>query len=118
MWVYYCYISYIIINNEDFIVFINGKFRNQQQFQSAFSSLLSLEMCATLSSQRLTLIKLQSEKDENVQVSDQPSSSSMTKDIQQRETLAYVLHTSGTTGLPKIVKVPHRCIMPNIIHLR
>lgn len=111
MWVYY-YISYIN-NNNDFIVFINGKFRNQQQFQSAFSSLLSLEMCATLSSQRLTLIKIQSE-----QMSDQPSSSSLTKDIQQRETLAYVLHTSGTTGRPKIVKVPHRCIMPNIIHLR
>ncbi|MGH0157829.1 UNVERIFIED_CONTAM: hypothetical protein FKN15_065100 [Acipenser sinensis] len=32
--------------------------------------------------------------------------------------LAYVLHTSGTTGLPKIVRVPHRCIVPNILHLR
>lgn len=32
--------------------------------------------------------------------------------------LAYVLHTSGTTGLPKIVKVPHKCIVPNIVHLR
>ncbi|XP_068175474.1 beta-alanine-activating enzyme isoform X2 [Antennarius striatus] len=32
--------------------------------------------------------------------------------------LAYVLHTSGTTGLPKIVKVPHKCILPNILHLR
>lgn len=116
MWVYY-YISYIN-NNNYFIVFINGEFRNQQQFQSAFSSLLSLETCATLSSQRLTLIKIQSEQDSNVQMSDQPSSSSMTKDIQQREPLAYVLHTSGTTGRPKIVKVPHRCIMPNITHLR
>uniref|UniRef100_A0A8C4R1N8 Carrier domain-containing protein n=2 Tax=Eptatretus burgeri TaxID=7764 RepID=A0A8C4R1N8_EPTBU len=33
-------------------------------------------------------------------------------------TLAYVLHTSGTTGVPKIVRVPHCCIVPNIIHLR
>uniref|UniRef100_A0A3B3S6E3 Aminoadipate-semialdehyde dehydrogenase n=1 Tax=Paramormyrops kingsleyae TaxID=1676925 RepID=A0A3B3S6E3_9TELE len=32
--------------------------------------------------------------------------------------LAYVLHTSGTTGLPKAVKVPHQCIVPNITHLR
>ncbi|XP_029443139.1 beta-alanine-activating enzyme isoform X2 [Rhinatrema bivittatum] len=32
--------------------------------------------------------------------------------------LAYVLHTSGTTGIPKIVRVPHACIVPNIQHLR
>ncbi|XP_077964954.1 beta-alanine-activating enzyme isoform X3 [Gasterosteus aculeatus] len=32
--------------------------------------------------------------------------------------LAYVLHTSGTTGDPKIVRVPHKCILPNIVHLR
>ncbi|CAI9553010.1 unnamed protein product, partial [Staurois parvus] len=31
--------------------------------------------------------------------------------------LAYVLHTSGTTGKPKIVNVPHCCIVPNIHHL-
>uniref|UniRef100_A0A7N8Y5N9 Aminoadipate-semialdehyde dehydrogenase n=1 Tax=Mastacembelus armatus TaxID=205130 RepID=A0A7N8Y5N9_9TELE len=34
------------------------------------------------------------------------------------EDLAYVLHTSGTTGHPKIVRVPHKCILPNILHLR
>ncbi|XP_030047272.1 beta-alanine-activating enzyme isoform X2 [Microcaecilia unicolor] len=32
--------------------------------------------------------------------------------------LAYVLHTSGTTGIPKIVRVPHTCIVLNILHLR
>ncbi|CAG5862382.1 unnamed protein product [Menidia menidia] len=32
--------------------------------------------------------------------------------------LAYVLHTSGTTGPPKTVRVPHQCIIPNILDLR
>uniref|UniRef100_A0A087YGD5 Carrier domain-containing protein n=1 Tax=Poecilia formosa TaxID=48698 RepID=A0A087YGD5_POEFO len=35
-----------------------------------------------------------------------------------RPDLAYILHTSGTTGPPKTVRVPHRCIVPNILHLR
>ncbi|XP_078458863.1 beta-alanine-activating enzyme isoform X1 [Lampetra planeri] len=34
------------------------------------------------------------------------------------DAIAYVLHTSGTTGPPKIVHVPHACIVPNITHLR
>lgn len=32
--------------------------------------------------------------------------------------LAYVMQTSGTTGDAKAVKVPHRCIVPNITDLR
>ncbi|CAN2388622.1 Acyl-CoA synthetase family member 4 [Pristimantis euphronides] len=39
-------------------------------------------------------------------------------DIRDKQCLAYVLHTSGTTGTPKIVSVPHCCIVPNILHLR
>ncbi|XP_015281810.1 PREDICTED: acyl-CoA synthetase family member 4 isoform X2 [Gekko japonicus] len=39
-------------------------------------------------------------------------------DARKKYSLAYVLHTSGTTGIPKIVRVPHRCIIPNILHLR
>ncbi|XP_053796427.1 beta-alanine-activating enzyme isoform X3 [Vidua chalybeata] len=39
-------------------------------------------------------------------------------DAGQKDTLAYVLHTSGTTGMPKIVRVPHKCIVPNIQHLK
>ncbi|XP_063776957.1 beta-alanine-activating enzyme isoform X2 [Pseudophryne corroboree] len=39
-------------------------------------------------------------------------------DIRDEQCLAYVLHTSGTTGVPKIVSVPHCCIVPNINHLR
>lgn len=39
-------------------------------------------------------------------------------DMRQKHCLAYVLHTSGTTGIPKIVRVPHACIVPNIQHFR
>ncbi|NXH77784.1 ACSF4 enzyme, partial [Hydrobates tethys] len=39
-------------------------------------------------------------------------------DVGQKCSLAYVLHTSGTTGIPKIVRVPHKCIVPNIQHLK
>ncbi|XP_054845846.1 beta-alanine-activating enzyme [Eublepharis macularius] len=39
-------------------------------------------------------------------------------DVRETSSLAYVMHTSGTTGIPKIVRVPHRCIVPNILHLR
>lgn len=39
-------------------------------------------------------------------------------DARPKHCLAYVLHTSGTTGIPKIVRVPHACIVPNIQHFR
>ncbi|XP_009901032.2 beta-alanine-activating enzyme [Dryobates pubescens] len=39
-------------------------------------------------------------------------------DVGQKCSLAYILHTSGTTGIPKIVRVPHKCIVPNIQHLQ
>ena len=32
--------------------------------------------------------------------------------------LAYAIRTSGTTGIPKLIKVPHRCIVPNVVHMR
>lgn len=32
--------------------------------------------------------------------------------------LAYVVHTSGSTGEPKEVWVPHCCIVPNVLGLR
>lgn len=31
---------------------------------------------------------------------------------------AYAIATSGSTGIPKVVKVPHSCILPNIINLK
>ncbi|XP_055949086.1 beta-alanine-activating enzyme-like isoform X2 [Argiope bruennichi] len=32
--------------------------------------------------------------------------------------LAYVIQTSGTTGEPKIIQVPHNCIVPNVLDLK
>ncbi|KAL7871980.1 hypothetical protein SRHO_G00069630 [Serrasalmus rhombeus] len=104
------------------------------QFQSVFSGLLSMDVCATWSTYNLTLIKMQRKlissegsdgtqtvEDQilqNEQEAKQHHSASVPIGTHQGEQLAYVLHTSGTTGLPKIVKVPHKCIVPNIIHLR
>uniref|UniRef100_UPI001939323A beta-alanine-activating enzyme-like n=1 Tax=Styela clava TaxID=7725 RepID=UPI001939323A len=31
--------------------------------------------------------------------------------------ISYIVHTSGTTGVPKIITVPHKCIVSNIVHL-
>ncbi|KAK7495282.1 hypothetical protein BaRGS_00013464 [Batillaria attramentaria] len=38
--------------------------------------------------------------------------------VQQCPGLAYCITTSGTTGTPKIVRVPHACIVPNIVDLK
>nr|XP_042911125.1 beta-alanine-activating enzyme isoform X2 [Parasteatoda tepidariorum] len=32
--------------------------------------------------------------------------------------IAYIVQTSGSTGQPKIVQVPHQCILPNILDLK
>ncbi|KAG7174546.1 Beta-alanine-activating enzyme-like, partial [Homarus americanus] len=39
------------------------------------------------------------------------------KGMQVMKELAYVIPTSGSTGVPKYVYVPHRCIMPNVVDL-
>ncbi|XP_021117978.1 acyl-CoA synthetase family member 4 isoform X4 [Heterocephalus glaber] len=39
-------------------------------------------------------------------------------DVRRKDCLAYVLHTSGTTGTPKIVRVPHACVLPNVQHFQ
>lgn len=41
------------------------------------------------------------------------------KNINRRwYSFAYAIATSGSTGIPKVVKVPHSCILPNITDLR
>ncbi|TSN30202.1 Acyl-CoA synthetase family member 4 [Bagarius yarrelli] len=94
-----------------------------QQFQSVFSSLLSVQVIAVWSAVKLTLVKLknlQVRYNPPLQTKQEDKQHLSTKDCEkkdQAEQLAYVLHTSGTTGLPKIVKVPHKCIVPNIVEL-
>ena len=34
------------------------------------------------------------------------------------DSMAFLMHTSGTTGRPKLVRVPHCSIVPNIVDLR
>jgi long-subunit acyl-CoA synthetase (AMP-forming) len=36
----------------------------------------------------------------------------------EQKKIAYACQTSGTTGIPKIVQVPHASIVPNITYLR
>lgn len=101
-----------------------------EQFQMAFSNLMSVDVCAVWATYNLTLVRLQSPSTavqddrrrhegahgevDNTNLSAQLS---WGESVGQGE-LAYVLHTSGSTGLPKIVRVPHKCIVPNVLHLR
>ncbi|XP_008831521.1 beta-alanine-activating enzyme isoform X2 [Nannospalax galili] len=50
--------------------------------------------------------------------SENSSEESQHMDVRLPSCLAYVLHTSGTTGTPKVVRVPHACILPNVQHFR
>ncbi|XP_056132799.1 beta-alanine-activating enzyme [Lampris incognitus] len=101
-----------------------------ERFQTAFSKLITMEVCAVLTEYNLTLIQVQllppavhdhegaeQQRNQNLDDAGLSSSAIQAEDIGHRD-LAYVLHTSGTTGLPKIVRVPHKCIVPNILHLR
>lgn len=86
---------------------------------------MSVEVCVELPKFRLTLIQISvlpvagMEKN-GAQMADGAGLCDAAAGLKEagRGDLAYVLHTSGTTGLPKIVKVPHKCIIPNILHLR
>lgn len=100
-----------------------------KRFQTALTKHIAVEVCVVLPKFKLTLLQIEppSVSDDEpgreqtvaqaADGADLCDTSGLEKDCGRRD-LAYVLHTSGTTGLPKIVKVPHKCILPNILHLR
>ncbi|XP_030583289.1 beta-alanine-activating enzyme isoform X2 [Archocentrus centrarchus] len=98
-----------------------------QQFQTALIKHVAVKVCVELIKFKLTLIHIEplqvAEHEQGVEKNKALSGNNLsdtaveTKDARHRD-LAYVLHTSGTTGFPKTVKVPHKCILPNILHLR
>ncbi|XP_006630184.3 beta-alanine-activating enzyme isoform X2 [Lepisosteus oculatus] len=90
-----------------------------QRFQNSFSTYLRLEVSEELPSLSVLLVEVRGRA---------PSSplagagwgerAAAQADSRAPGSLAYILHTSGTTGPPKTVRVPHSCIVPNILHLR
>ncbi|KAI1888694.1 hypothetical protein AGOR_G00171370 [Albula goreensis] len=104
-----------------------------QRFQSTFFPHLCVEVCGLWHNQGLTLVKIQRKGlvpwsldqgmqeqcgDGQVEEQQQQLAVMAERDAGPQGALAYILHTSGTTGSPKTVRVPHQCIMPNIQHLR
>ena len=59
---------------------------------------------------------------------EKPTSSDLTTSLSNSHThsfpslhpssVAYLLHTTGTTGQPKPVRAPHCCVVPNVVDLR
>ncbi|KAK5869916.1 hypothetical protein PBY51_024593 [Eleginops maclovinus] len=101
-----------------------------QHFQAALAGHISVEVFAELQKFKLTLTRIKRlpvtehqprPKQTGAQTLDGAGLCSAPaaglKEAAYRD-LAYVLHTSGTTGLPKIVRVPHKCILPNILDLK
>ncbi|XP_038563233.1 beta-alanine-activating enzyme [Micropterus salmoides] len=94
-----------------------------QRLQAALVKQTSIEVCVVLPKFKLTLIRIKL-----LPVTEPKQGPDHTRartadgaglcEAAAHRDLAYVLHTSGTTGLPKIVRVPHKCILPNILHLR
>ncbi|TDH08198.1 hypothetical protein EPR50_G00094710 [Perca flavescens] len=100
-----------------------------QRFQAALANHISVEVCVVLPKFKLTVIHIELlPVSEHRRGPEQPGAltadgaglydpAAGLKEAGHGD-VAYVLHTSGTTGLPKIVRVPHKCILPNILHLR
>ncbi|XP_059923034.1 beta-alanine-activating enzyme isoform X2 [Gadus macrocephalus] len=101
-----------------------------EHFQKKFSKLITVEVCAVWPDYNLTLVRVQplssavildlgTQQEGTWRACEGwPHASTYLADYTKKGDFAYVLHTSGTTGLPKIVRVPHKCIVPNIQHLR
>ncbi|XP_034387231.1 beta-alanine-activating enzyme [Cyclopterus lumpus] len=88
-----------------------------QRFQAAVGEHASVEVQASLPKFRLTVVRLAARGPAGGAGLRRHPAAAGSKGAVPGD-LAYVLHTSGTTGLPKIVRVPHGCILPNILHLR
>ncbi|XP_074492187.1 LOW QUALITY PROTEIN: beta-alanine-activating enzyme [Sebastes fasciatus] len=94
-----------------------------QRFQAALVKHTSVQVCAVLPKFKLTLIQMEplpvAERQRGPEQTgaQRADGAGLLKEAGPGD-LAYVLHTSGTTGLPKIVRVPHKCILPNILHLK
>ncbi|XP_053510931.1 beta-alanine-activating enzyme isoform X2 [Artibeus jamaicensis] len=122
-----CNLKYILVEKQQ----IN-------KFRSSYETLLSTSDISTVEHNDLVLFRLHwknvevswtlndsKEKSEKEKMANSTSSENSTEgkseelmDARLEHCLAYVLHTSGTTGTPKIVRVPHACIVPNIQHFR
>ncbi|KAJ7986472.1 hypothetical protein DPEC_G00340240 [Dallia pectoralis] len=90
-----------------------------EQFQEVFSNFLIIEVRAVWSDHNLSLVLIQpSSSAALVQDGVTSCQDEQNGQLMYPGAVAYVLHTSGTTGLPKTVRVPHKCIVPNILHLR
>lgn len=100
-----------------------------KRFKETLSKHTSVEVCVVLPKFKLSLIQIKPlpvaqhgrGPDQTVaqtaDCADLCDAAAVEKDSRHKD-LAYVLHTSGTTGLPKNVRVPHKCILPNILHMR
>uniref|UniRef100_A0A8D3AV92 Aminoadipate-semialdehyde dehydrogenase n=1 Tax=Scophthalmus maximus TaxID=52904 RepID=A0A8D3AV92_SCOMX len=99
-----------------------------QRFQTAVHKHMSVEVHVVLPKFKLTLVwvtllpvaehnPVTGPKAQRAGAADLCDAAVVDNDSGHKD-LAYVLHTSGTTGSPKIVRVPHKCILPNILHLR
>uniref|UniRef100_A0A1A7X904 Aminoadipate-semialdehyde dehydrogenase n=2 Tax=Iconisemion striatum TaxID=60296 RepID=A0A1A7X904_9TELE len=84
-----------------------------QQFQASLTKYITMEICGELPKFRVTLIQIEPRP-----VAETEQVRAQSADVPEHKGLAYVLHTSGTTGAPKTVRVPHKCILPNIVDLR
>lgn len=98
--------------------------KNQaNKFKSSHETVLNYNI-VSVEHKDLVLFRLHWENGEVTMLSDREDKSENSSeekahmDIRQEGCLAYVLHTSGTTGTPKIVRVPHACILPNVQHFR
>ncbi|XP_034439546.1 beta-alanine-activating enzyme isoform X1 [Hippoglossus hippoglossus] len=98
------------------------------RFQTAVVKHMSVDVCVVLPRFKLTVVRVTllpvAEHNQETQQTVLRTDGAEVCDtaVEQKDCghkdLAYVLHTSGTTGFPKTVRVPHKCILPNILHLR